>query len=74
MINCSSSTATLLLRQGQGRSVKEALTGQACVHDIAGGLSLPAIAQYLSVWDIAHATVLNPEARDTPRWLLTENQ
>ena len=57
-----------------GRSVKEALTGQAWVHDIAGGLSLPAIAQYLSVWDIAHATVLNPEARDTPRWLLTENQ
>lgn len=58
----------------RGRTVKDALDNQAWTRDIAGGLSLPAIAQYLKVCDLAHATMLDAGVWDAPRWILTADQ
>lgn len=57
-----------------GRSVREALHSQSWIRDIAGGISVQALAQYLSVWDIVQATNLMPGTRDRAIWKLTKEQ
>ena len=54
--------------------VKEASHYNAWTKDVAGGLSLPAIVQFLKVWELVENTSLNMDARDTPRWMLTSDK
>lgn len=57
----------------KGRSVREAIHNQSWIREIAGGVSLIAIAQYLKVWDLVQETVLAPDSQDRLVWKLTSD-
>lgn len=57
-----------------GISLREAFQGQSWVKDIAVGISVQALAQYLSFWDIMHATNQTLGERDRAIWKLTKDQ
>ena len=57
-----------------GCSVREALQNQSWIRDISGGVSVQALAQYLTVWDITQETILRPGSPDCALWKLTKER
>ena len=55
-------------------SVRDALHNRRWLKDIQGGLTVQAVVQYLWVWDMARATVLDSEAQDRLEWRMTEHR
>lgn len=53
--------------KNSGCLVREALQNQSWIRDISGGVSVQALAQHLTVWDLARETSLRPEVRDQAR-------
>ncbi|KAI5015427.1 hypothetical protein ZWY2020_056817 [Hordeum vulgare] len=51
-------------------TVGQALANNRWVRDIRGGLSVPALAQYLRLWDMVAATSLAPGQQDAVIWCL----
>jgi hypothetical protein len=65
--------AAIPKRRTKQRTVKEALTNRAWIADIKGALTVGVIVDYLHLWDIVLATVLQPEREDKHIWRLSSN-
>jgi hypothetical protein len=65
--------AAIPKRRTKQRMVKEALTNRAWIADIKGALTVGVIMDYLHLWDLVSATVLQPESEDKHIWRLSSN-
>ena len=60
-------------RARKNRTVAQAMPNRAWTRDITGGLSVPAIASYLLLWDRLENTCLQPDVPDRCIWRWTDH-